>query len=75
MSEKILAVERILLRNPYGISTQEIIGRLDNEYGIKAERKSIYSDIAILTRFMPIDVYRGDNNRNLYFIRTRSETS
>ena len=71
MSYRILAIERILLRNPYGISTQEIIDALDNEYGIKAERKSIYSNVATLTRFLPIDIYRGCNNDNIYYLQRK----
>ena len=51
---KIIAVERILQRNPNGISLKQIIDKLYDEYGITAERKSIYTNIAVLTRFMPI---------------------
>ena len=59
---KILAVERILLDNPQGISTKEIIDKLNNQYGIKASRKSIYSNIATLTRFLMIEGKRVGNN-------------
>ena len=51
---KILAVERILQDNPSGVTTKQIIHKLDNLYGIKAERKSIYTNIAVLTRFFNI---------------------
>ena len=52
--EKIIAVERILQRNPNGITTKQIIDKLYDEYGITADRQSIYNNINVLTRFMPI---------------------
>ena len=55
---KILAIERILQDNDSGITTNQIIEKLYNLYGINAERKSIYSNINALTRFMPINVKR-----------------
>ena len=54
--ERILAVERILYRHREGISMKEILAALEREYDIKAERKSIYDDLAVLTRYLPIDV-------------------
>lgn len=62
---KILAVERIIQKEPYGITAKEIIDKLDNLYGIKTERKSVYSNIAVLTRFMPIEVFKA-NGKNVY---------
>ena len=70
--DKILAVERILIHNPYGITTKEIISKLESIYGIKAERKSIYSNIAVLTRFLPIDV-RTESKTTFWYIRTGVE--
>ena len=68
---KILAVERIIQDNPYGITTKEILDKLDKLYGIKAERKSIYENIAVLTRFMPIDVFKANGN-NVYCFQKNS---
>ena len=62
---KILAVERILKNNPQGVTIKQIIEKLDNHYGIKAERKSILRNIATLTRFMPIYEYR-DGTKVMY---------
>lgn len=52
--EKIIAIERILQRNPNGITTKQIIDKLYDEYGITADRRGIYNNINVLTRFMPI---------------------
>lgn len=60
---KILAVERILQDNPSGVTTKQIIDKLDNLYGIKAERKSIYGNIAVLTRFLNVQ-----RKKNVYYI-------
>lgn len=65
---KILAIERIIQRNPKGITTQMIIDKLDNQYGIKADRKSIYNNINVLTRFMPIYIYK-QNQQVFYCLR------
>lgn len=60
---KILAVERILKQNPYGVTVNEILSLLEIEYGIEAERKSIYSNIAVLSRFMQIDKFKGNDGK------------
>ena len=52
--ERILAVERILQQRRC-VSTTEIMLALEREYDIRADRKSIYDDIAVLTKFMPIE--------------------
>ena len=70
--EKILAVERILQRNPNGITVRQIIDKLENEYGITAKRKSIYANICCLTRFMPIFMEKK-GNKTFYCIQ-RSDT-
>lgn len=64
---KILAVERIIQSNSNGVTINRILDLLDNLYGIKAERKSIYSNIAILTRFMPINT-KKTGNTVLYYL-------
>ena len=68
---KIIAVEHILLANPNGITCKEIIEKLDNVYGITAERKSIHSNISVLTRFLPIFT-RKQGYSTLYYLQ-RSE--
>lgn len=61
--ERILAVE-CLFRRYKELSTTEILRRLEQEYNIVADRKAIYDDVAILTRFMPIDVVgRGKTHK------------
>ena len=57
---KILAVERILKQYPYGITVNEILSLLEIKYNIKAERKSIYSNIAVLKQFMQIDKFKAN---------------
>ena len=58
---KILAVERIMKQYPYGITVDDILYLLEKRYAITAERKSIYSNIAVLSRFMQIDKYKAGN--------------
>ena len=64
---RILAVERIIQDNPQGITVKQIIEKLDNYYGITADRKTIYRNIAALTRFMPIYQTRREKSiENIY---------
>lgn len=53
--ERILAVERIIQRRR-SFTTPEILEELERKYDIRADRKSIYDDIAVLTRYLPIVV-------------------
>ena len=46
----ILAIERTMTNAPQNAS--RIIERLENEYGIIAERKSVYDSVAVLTEFI-----------------------
>ena len=71
--ERILAVERILLRRK-SVSTQELRTALLNEYGIEANRRSIYDDMAVLTRFLPIELERGAGKAR-YVIREEDSLS
>lgn len=71
--ERILAVERILLRRK-SVSTQELRSALLNEYGIDVDRKSIYDDMAALTRFLPIELERGAGKAR-YVIRGEDSLS
>lgn len=66
---RILAIERILQNNPYGISVNEIIEKLENEYKITCTRKTIFSNIKMLTRFMPIDKFTGARRSNVYYLK------
>lgn len=67
---KILAVERIIQDNPCGISVKKIIEKLNNEYGITADRRSIYNNINCLTRFLPI--YAERRGRGYFYCLQRS---
>lgn len=54
--ERVLALERILNEKPQ--RTPELMRKLKNWYNIECGRKSIYQDIAVLTRYMPICMSR-----------------
>jgi predicted DNA-binding transcriptional regulator YafY len=43
------------------ITTRQIIDRLKRHYGFKANRKTIYDDIAAINRIMPVKVIPGRN--------------
>ncbi len=58
---RILAVERMLLSGK-PITTQAIIRKLDLEYDIQVERKTVYQDIAELNMFMNIVSVGGSSN-------------
>lgn len=55
--ERILALERIITNKPQPMSV--LLRRLQNEYGVTAERKTIYSDIATLTFFVTVTYEHG----------------
>ena len=55
---RLLAVERMILRGER-ITCQQILRELDLKYDIKADRKTIYSDICAIDRFVPIESYSG----------------
>lgn len=73
MTERILAVERIIIDNPYGISVKEIIEKAQNEYGYNIEKKSIYTYIALLKKFLPIDYFKSSHNTNIYYLRNEKK--
>lgn len=58
---RILALERIF-RKRKCVTTTEIQRMLELEYDISVERKTVYDDIAVLTRFLPIDVVGSGRN-------------
>ncbi len=41
------------------VTSKEIMRRLELQYDIQADRKTIYSDIAAIDRFIPIQVMTG----------------
>lgn len=51
---RILAIER-MFQSGKPLNAPQILRRLEMEYDITADRKTIYSDICDLTRFLPID--------------------
>ena len=55
---RILAVAKMLSEGRR-INSSEILRRLDLQYDIQADRKTIYSDICAIDRFMPIDLIPG----------------
>ena len=57
---RVLAIAR-MLDEGRRITSNEILGRLAAQYGITADRKTIYSDICAIDRIMPIDVKTGKN--------------
>lgn len=63
--ERILIVER-MFQNGRPITVKDIIARVENELDIKPNRKAIYDDIAVLTRFMPI--YSCRQGYNTFYV-------
>ena len=57
---RVLAVAKILSEGRR-ISAREIVRRLELQYGIEADRKTIYADMLAIDRFMPIDFKKGRN--------------
>ena len=55
---RVLAIER-MLKEDRVISASKILRRLDLEYDIQADRKTIYADMAAINLVIPIDVVRG----------------
>lgn len=55
---RLLAVERMILRGKR-ITCPQIIRELDLKYDIQADRKTIYSDISAINRFVPIESIGG----------------
>ena len=68
--EKIIAIERIIQGQPNGITTKQIMQRLQNLYGIETKRQTIYNNIAVLTRFMPINTLKVKNSVFYYIERS-----
>lgn len=58
---RILAVERMFLPGK-PLTVPKIIRKLDLEYDIQVDRKTVYQDIAVLTHFMNICTSRAGPN-------------
>ena len=70
--QKLLQIIKYLMENTddtHAVSTPELISYLDSQ-GIKAERKSIYSDINTLNDF-GMDIIRSDEHRGGYMLASR----
>lgn len=57
---RVLAVAKMLNEGRL-LSASEIQRRLDLQYGIQVDRKTIYTDIYAINRFIPIAVMAGRN--------------
>lgn len=57
---RILALERIFQKANHKPTLPEMQEKLSRQYGLKVERKTLYDDIAALTRFLPIETERKD---------------
>ena len=55
---RVIAIYRMLLRGEK-ITTRQILEELQSHYGITADRKTIYSDVAAIDRIVPIKVIPG----------------
>jgi hypothetical protein len=55
---RVIAVYRMILENDE-ITTTQIMQKLQERYGIVCDRKTIFSDIAAIDHFIPIDVLQG----------------
>ena len=55
---RLLAVERIIARGER-VSTKQILRELELHYDIQADRKTIYTDLQAIDRFMPLEVTVG----------------
>lgn len=55
---RVLAIA-LMLNEGKKISARTIMRRLESQYGIVADRKTIYSDIYAINRIIPIEVVLG----------------
>lgn len=55
---RLLAVYR-MIESGQNLTTGKILRRLDAQYGIAADRKTIYDDLRAIDRFIPLDIRRG----------------
>lgn len=57
---RLLAVAKIL-NEGRRVKVGDILRRLELQYDIQADRKTIYSDVYAINRFIPIDAIPGKN--------------
>lgn len=55
---RILAVAKMINEGRI-ITAAEIMKRLELDYGIKVDRKTIYADVCAIDRFLPTEKYMG----------------
>lgn len=60
MKIRLLAVEN-MIRRGNKITMKQILSELDSKYDIQADRKTIYTDIYAIDRFIPIESTCGRN--------------
>ena len=71
VKDRILAIER-RFQTGKPLTTPRIIEKLYLEYDIKVDRKTIYDDIAVLTKYMMIEQY-GVGRGTYYQLATYEE--
>ena len=64
---RILALENILKNHPSGLTIKQIKSILYMQYGISVDRKTLYDDLAAITRFYNLQVL-GASNKTAYKI-------
>lgn len=64
----LLAIEQILFTKKR-VTANDIIRLLEKHYDIRVERKTVYSDIAVITRFY--DVRKEKVDRQTYYFINR----
>lgn len=57
---RLLLVERMLCKDKF-ITAPEISVRLEKRYGIRVDKKTIYSDLYSIDRVMPLEFKVGRN--------------
>ena len=55
---RVIAVYRIIMRGK-PVTAKEIARELEDKFGITCDRKTIYSDIVAIDRFVPVRVASG----------------
>lgn len=55
---RVIAVYRIIMRGK-PVTAKEIARELEDKFGITCDRKTIYSDIVAIDRFVPVLVSSG----------------
>ncbi len=71
--QKLLRIMELFLQRTdenHAVTAQEIIDYLDQNYEIKAERKSIYADIDVLKEY-GMDIVKGGGRSPGYFLASR----